>query len=355
LVLDNGGKLMSKTHKIFRKLFVLTLVISLLPSSVLGYDNIVQRDFPTLQITTVGEGVPFEVRNLWIDSTFTFLPSEYEGNNEEWVYAFEDITGRIRGRGNSTWHGDAAPEKRPLLVRFDERRNMPASEATARHWILLANHFDRSLLRNHAALTLASSLDGMSFTPSSYFVHLYVNGDYMGVYQLTDERNTDRGRISLTAHENPSESEYLFNVNFWQNPPVIHNLRFPDYEEGGVEYYQYVHNFLNNVHDAINSRDFESINSLIDISSFVDFYLVEEILRNADQNARFLSIRGTGEDRRLHLGPNWDFKHAAGNSYFNLSENYSGTLRYGPEGLFTATYRVRIGWFENLWQCRNFV
>ncbi|MCL2842957.1 MAG: CotH kinase family protein [Oscillospiraceae bacterium] len=275
---------------------------------------------PALHITSDYD--PFTVeRNFWHDGTLTLSDTAEE-------YAFSDVDIRIRGRGNSTWLRGA--DKRPLRIRFAEDRPFFDSGYAHRDWILLANHFDAALLRNYTALYLASQLDNLDFTPFSRHVHLYVNGEYMGVYQLTDERDIGSGRLPLTFDPDPAVSEYLFELDghlvgwlaegnvegedFFTVDGMAYDIRFPNDDDwdGHLEYLQA---FVQRVSDTIHSRDFAAVEALIDLPSLVDFYLVQEVTKNADVGmfSVFMTLRGQGDDRRLHFGPVWDFDRSIGN------------------------------------------
>jgi len=106
---------------------------------------------------------------------------------------------------------------------------------------------------------------------------------------------------------------------------------------------EYVRDYLTRVGQAIRTRDFESIERLIDVYSFADFYIIRELYKDVDAGARsmLLQIKGQGEERRLHLGPIWDFDHTAGMRH----------ATYRTEG-----WRVAFShyWFENLMQTPEF-
>ena len=280
-------------------------------------------------------------------------------DNEE--YSFDDIAVNIRGRGNSTWW--FGTEKRPLRLRFDEPRAMLDSGSAHRDWILLANHFDRSLLRNHTALHLGSLLCGLDFTPMSRFVHLYVNGRYMGVYQLTDERDLEPGRgTRLTANADPEISEYMLELDArvsgtpgrgvdWVQSTLInrrhYEIRFPG---GGVRsdaHGDYVQNFLTQIYTAILDGDLLKLEQLVDIPSLIDFYLVQEFMKDPDSAdlSVFMTIRGQGEYRRLFMGPIWDFDIAAGNYAFFDIQTHTGEFGNSPYGVSTA---IRHDWYRYL-------
>jgi len=293
--------------------------------------------FPSLHINTYLD--PFvQEREFWHEGTISFkgAPAEYE---------FEGIAARIRGRGNSTWWN--GPDKRPLRFRFNVAQGMYGSDAIARDWILLANQFDRSLLRNYAAFYLGNSLSGLYWTPSPQNVHLYVNGEYMGVYLLTDERDVSTGRMPLVAHDDPTISDFFLEldarayVDAVQNEDFIivnnmhYDLRWPS--NLPPEHVSYIYNYVNAVSYAIRYQSFDDVLSLIDFDSFVDFYIVQELFKDVDAASlsTFMYITGIGDERRLFLGPIWDYDLAAGNH----------SRVYSPEGLHVAIVNY---WFRHL-------
>ena len=283
--------------------------------------------FPALHI--VSGHNPFTVeRDFWHDGVIAL-----SGAGEGFNFDYEPV--RLRGRGNSTWV--RGPEKRSLRLRFPEARKMFDSEYAHRDWILLANLFDPAIVRNYSALYLASLLDNMDFTPSSWFVHLYVNGEYMGLYQLTDERDPAPGRGPLLFDPDPAISEYMFeldghltgwrahefelDVDFFMagvgEAARPYDIRFPRQNDwdGHLEY---LRDFVQNAYAVLQTRDFDAIAKVIDIPSFVDFYLVQEFMKNIDvaDFSVFMTLRGQGDERRIHFGPVWDFDRSAGNTLY---------------------------------------
>jgi hypothetical protein len=287
------------------------------PTNSAGANVMTPGKFPSLHITSSHN--PFEVeRNFWHDGTLSLTNH---------VNGFENVAIRIRGRGNSTWH--FGEEKRPLRIRFEEPQSFADASHIARDWVLIANHFDLTLMRTYLAFYLSSHLDGMYWSPFSQFVNLYINGEYLGLYQLADERDADTGRARLTAHGNPAVSEYLFELahsvmgtgelgtDYIIVNGMPYDLRFPGnrYRNGHMDY---LYEFISNVENVARAGDFEAISQVVDIPSFIDFYLVQEFFKNIDVgfNSVFMQIRGQNENRRLHFGPVWDFDRSAGNMYY---------------------------------------
>ena len=295
--------------------------------------------FPSIRITTYYD--PFiQEREFWHDGTVALTGASDEFN-------FEAADARIRGRGNSTWW--VGPDKRPLRFRF--RVAQPVlSDYAARDWILLANQFDRSLLRNYSALSLGNMLDGLGFTPVPHHVHLYVNGEYMGVYLLTDERNVGPGRMDIVWDEDPAISGFFLELDarahltgvldetYVDVNGLLYDLRYPD--DLDPEHVDYVRAYLSAVSYAIRRQSFDHVLALIDLDSFVDFYIVQEFYKDVDARdlSTFMHITGTGDQRRLFKGPIWDFDLAAGNAGYQ-------PMGYGPEGLYVAVFNY---WYRYL-------
>jgi len=283
--------------------------------------------FPSLHL--VSDYHPFEVdRDFWHGGAASLWGADD-------VFNFEHTVVQIRGRGNSTWV--RGREKRSLRIRFAEARALFGGEYAHRDWILLANLFDPSLLRNHSALYLANLLENQDFTPSAQMIHLYINGEYMGLYEITDERDPAPGRGPLNFDPDPTISEFLFELDGhligWRADEFVEDI---DFFTAGIDdamrayairfprqsdwdgHLEYLRDHIRYVDDIIYSRDFDAIAQVIDIPSFVDFYLVQEFTKNIDVGtfSVFMSLRGQGDERRIHFGPAWDFDRSSGNTLY---------------------------------------
>ena len=252
---------------------------------------------------------------------------------------------QVRGRGNSTW----LMPKRPYKVRLDEAHGL-LGMAVNREWSLLANFADKSLLRNLLANHLGSRLV-FDFTPKNQPVLLNLNGRDVGVYTLSEDINPSPGRLDLGA--NDPTGGYLLEID---------QRRLNDYFETprGIPYAiaeprvptpaqrTYIQDYVRAAEDALNSADFadpeRGYAKFIDVPTFIDWYLVNEILKNSDA-ANYSSIylhKRAGE--RLRMGPLWDFDLAAGNT------DYTDALL--PEGWWI---RAQSPWFSRLFEDPRFV
>ena len=79
----------------------------------------------------------------------------------------------MKGRGNYSWSFD----KKSFTLKLDKKTNL-CGMGSSKKWALVANHYDKSLLRNTVADYIGSKLTNLAWTPESRPVDLWVNGSY---------------------------------------------------------------------------------------------------------------------------------------------------------------------------------
>ena len=134
--------------------------------TVVSSFSIALTDLPQLSITTKN-GVPIESKEVYVDATYVLT-------NPAAAVPTVTLNGKIRGRGQSTW----GQPKNPYKVQFTNDASYAAiadvlGMKKQRNWALLADYFDRSLIRNKLALSLGTSSvfnDGLKWTPSGQHV-----------------------------------------------------------------------------------------------------------------------------------------------------------------------------------------
>lgn len=98
----------------------------------------------------------------------------------------------IRGRGNSTWN--MGYSKLPYKIKLDSKTNL-LGFGNSKHWALLANYMDESLLRNKTSYDLSGKM-GMVYLKSTN-VEVILNGVYAGNYQLVGNVRIDKSRVNI--------------------------------------------------------------------------------------------------------------------------------------------------------------
>lgn len=108
-------------------------------------------------------------------------------------------SGRIHLRGNST----AQLPKHPFKLQLEEKTGL-LGMGKSRHWVLLANAIDATLLRNQLVYELSGRM-GTECYMSSRQVTLIYNGEYCGVYQLCEQIRISGSRVPIYSWEDQAE------------------------------------------------------------------------------------------------------------------------------------------------------
>lgn len=208
-------------------------------------------------------------------------------------------------------------------------------------WILLAPYSDKSLMRDVLTYKLASGM--MAWAPRCRFVELVVNGSYFGVFVLMESIKRDDDRVDiakLDPDENTGDdltggyilkidkttgsnndgfySQYHPYENPWANIQYLYHYPKPDLISNQQKNYikQYIDNFENvmasdNFNDPVNGYP-----AVIDVPSFVDFFIINELTRNVDgyRISTFMYKDKDSNGGKLVMGPVWDFNIAFGNA-----------------------------------------
>ena len=279
-------------------------------------------------------------------------------SREEWKQAqfrmdggtlFPDFQaeGRIRGRGNSTWSwynygGDPLIYgRRPYKIKFDQKQRVLQMNSD-RTWVLLANWRDGSFMMNAFANEVGRYL-GFAFTPHNRFCEVWLNGEYVGLYQLCEQievsgHHVDIGEgdvlICLDADDGPNLSPHATN-NFWSmtyNLPVA--VKYPKDEALTEAVKKEVRDDLGYLEYRINSHDLKSVRQQLDVRSLIDFLIVQELTCNVELDAPRSMYMYRTADRVWHFGPLWDFD--AGFD-FDWGDMYRGHKYFGSQKLLYGT------------------
>ena len=230
---------------------------------------------------------------------------------------------QIKGRGNSTW----GMPKKPYRLKFTNKNKL-LGLASAKNWVLLANYSDKTLMRNSLAFGLAQSLNS-DHAPHGIFVEVFMNGEYLGNYTLTEQVEINAARVNIPELKAADVSAtavtggYLIELD-QRNGEIVHfnttkglpmNLRSP--EAPNTDQLNYIQNYLQQTEDAIFSTNFADpatgYAKYINSDSFISWFLVNEVFKN--QDAANFSSMFYYKDRggKLGMGPAWDFDLGAGN------------------------------------------
>jgi len=285
--------------------------------------------------------------------------------------------GMIKLRGNSS----AGQEKRPFKLKLDTKANL-FGMGKNKHWVLLANWYDRTNLRNVMAYEMSGRL-GMWYC-QSVWVDLYYNGAYYGMYQLCESIRVDEERVDIFDWEEAAEevaslcaedyslsqareealarqlaydltwvtrgtdgnydlSEYIEKLDLtidggyliendsYNDEPtkfttangVMYMVTTPNSLVQSRDMFRWVKDFFQSVEDAIfaptrRNENGDHYTDLMDMDSFAKYWFVNEFFKNGEILYKSTFL-SVDKGGKLTWGPVWDMDWAGGN-HVNLGE-----------------------------------
>lgn len=228
-------------------------------------------------------------------------------------------------------------------------------------WVLYAPYSDKTMLRNDITYYLGGRMG--RWQPRAIFVEVYLNGSYIGVYQLIERIKRGKDRVDIAKMEKADISGdkltggYIFRVD------KIHNLTSNDYfynnpiyryqnaRNYAFSYYypksdnivsiqrDYLKNFILQFENNLNASWFKDFTNhysrYIDVDSFIDFQIINELTNNIDgyRYSTYFHKQRDSQGGKMVAGPLWDFDLGFGNlnySWRHQSTNQWCYTNYGP-------------------------
>lgn len=302
-----------------------------------------------------------------------------------------DELSSISGRGNQTF----TYEKKSYQIDLKNPADlfeMGASET----WILLCNVYDPAYIRNRITYDMAIQA-GMEGSPASEYLDVYFNGVYAGMYQLTEKVEFGENRLEYADLESQNRAlngngldgraDYLSEDGMMKgkqlaiNPADItggyliehdYGEKFDDVVSGfittrgdryslknpkhaSVEQLAYIGGLMQEIEDAIFSEDGynpdtgKHFTEYIDLESWADKYIVEEITRNngGGTTSSYFYKPSDSVSAKVYGGPVWDYDKG-----FGRSEDYNKNTR---DLAFMTLHGQYTAWFYHLYQHEEFV
>lgn len=335
----------------------ISLLIVLITSYSVKAQTFTDSNLPIVIITTDNDpntGLPLEILNdpkilasMKIikrpDGTRNFL-------SDQNTAGFLNYNGRIgiEIRGSST---QTLPKKQYSLttLKADNTSNNNVSifgMPSENDWILNGLGFDPSLVRDYLSYYMSRQLG--NYATKTEFCEVVINGDYKGLYVFQEKIKSNENRVNVLKIEATDNTlpnitgGYITKadkttggdpVAFWMDETkFVHDLPKP--ENATLEQTQYIEAEFNRMQDHAYDDDLEDgYRTIIDVPSFVDFMLVNELSSNADvyQSSTFFHKDRGG---KLRAGPVWDFNQGFGSTFTNSSHvdkwQFNNGNRIGP-------------------------
>ena len=299
-----------------------------------------------------------------IKSKETYIPCyiSVDGRGQYQRFA---ASGRIRGRGNSTW---SWYDKKPYRIKFDKSHKLLGIDKD-KDWVLLANWRDVTKVMN-TYCSLAADYMGIPYTTPIRFAELFINGKYNGLYQVAEQVEVGKNRVpideegglllTIDADDGPNHSPDSGD-NFWsavyQLPIAVKSpkpLTQEQLDSIKADFAQ--------LESAIKAGSYHVTDSLMDIPSYIAMLQLQEFVYNVELEAPRSLFLFKDKGGKYTFGPAWDWDAGfdfswsdmyTGHTYFR---NYqTSLLGYDPYRRRGARNNSLNHFFSDLFQNRRFV
>jgi hypothetical protein len=198
-------------------------------------------------------------------------------------------------------------------------------------WVLYAPYMDKTMMRNFLAYTLTREMG--RWASRQKYVELILNNEYQGIYLLTEKIKRDSSRVNISKLLPTDNSGveltggYIFSLdkepNGWLSnypvPGAINQSRrqfsyvYPKLLDITPQQKTFIKQTVDDFENALAGPNFQDpsfgVRKHADLSSFIDFLIINEISRNVDgyRLSTYFHKNKNLYDSRIKAGPAWDF------------------------------------------------
>lgn len=262
---------------------------------------------------------------------------------------------QIKGRGNSSWsEGNNGYGKAPYHMKFGVSTPVLGLKK-GKHWNLIANVLSRSATTNAIAMKMAQLVETAGFN-HEIPVELYINGEYKGSYNLTENIGFRNNSIDLDDETSAVmleldtyyDADYKFHTNNYYLPV---NVKEPDLSDTLTSLtLTQIRTHFNKAITALYNK--EDMTPYFDMDYLARFLFVQDFSMNFEfhhPKSTFLyNPNLLDADSRYVFGPVWDFDWGFGyqdtGTYFSVSPTRN--FWQGPGSRMEATT-----WVNDLRYC----
>lgn len=217
-------------------------------------------------------------------------------------------------RGNSTAI-DSIPKK-GFTFKFNKKTEV-LGMGKGKKWVLLANCFDPTLLRNFVIFEWAKEM-GLPYTSEQRFAELWLDDEYRGCYTVYEPVQEGKDRVDIDVESNDGKKDFLLEAEASrvENDETYitvsgHRFIVSDPEDPDEDQINYITGVMTDIIGTMKTGSEADIRQKIDVDSFAAYYLLNEYAKTADFG--FSSVFFFCQDGKLYAGPPWDYDLSLGN------------------------------------------
>ena len=278
---------------------------------------------PVLYIQTENNA-PITSKEDYINATY-YLDNKGLSDYQSIGSKAQPLNMEIRGRGNYTWRDF---DKKPYRIKLADKQPL-IGMTKSKHFALLAHADDnKGFMRNTIGFQL-SKLIGITWTPTAKPLEVVLNGDYIGLYFLTETIRVDKDRVNIVEQEDEATDPiaitggWLVEIdNYREDPQII--ITEGDYYNTETAFTYKTPEVLSSAQEQFLREEMERINTLVygdknsdelwkylDMEALARFYIVQELTDNYESfHGSCYLYREMGEGEKWYFGPVWDFGSA---------------------------------------------
>ena len=296
-----------------------------------------------------------DIERIYITSetALSSLQKEYADARVEVVLKdgtveISDFQASVKLRGNST----SKAEKKPFKVKFSTKQSVLGMDP-GKKWNLLANAFDKTLIRNKLAFELADQI-GLKYISQSRFVDVYYNGILQGNYLITEPVESGKNQVDIEETETSADfmielerERYESDVTYVNSKSGVRfAINVP--ETPTATQTTGIKSYVDKTETALKTYKLSEYEKYIDVDSFDNYYIVCEIFKAVDFN--YSSTRFYVKDGKMYAGPIWDVDLSSGNASSKFYKDY-----YKDGVSYKDLYCTEMKWYHYLIQSDEFV
>ena len=299
------------------KLFLVVFLLSCIELNAATYSG----TLPVLYIQTENKE-PITSKDFYLNATYYLDAIGLEGY-ESIGSASAPLTMEIKGRGNYSWTGF---DKKPYRIKLADKQPLLGMKKS-KHFALLAHADDsddrKGFMRNAVGFEL-SRMIGLTYTPDARPLEVVLNGDYIGLYFLTEHIRVDKDRVNIVEQDDEeTDSEkitggWLVEIDNYDDDPHI------TIKEGGKttmwityktpevlspQQEQYLTEQMKLIDNLVyGDKNSEELWNYLDMDALAKFYIVQELTDNYESfHGSCYLHKELGENEKWYFGPVWDF------------------------------------------------
>lgn len=249
--------------------------------------------------------------------------------------------GTIKLRGNST----SLADKPAYNISFNKKQEVMPGAAKGKKWCLLANAYEKTMMRNKLAMDFGATLGGVA-VPEEHYSDLYIDGVYKGTFVISEPAENNYAGVSydedgddvLVELEQNDKDESADGAAYYTTSRLGRRFACEDLEDevkalykSGVtsqgaiadnlrqnytKFSSMITTLENFEADLVNTSS-DAMLDHIDVDSFVSMYIVNELFQTVDfgySSVKFYITYDENHTPTIHAGPLWDFDLSSGNS-----------------------------------------